>query len=106
MEFKEFIDKRIQNESKYIKEQEDLVKSFVSDNITETYPFSKEELLDDYKGIYFIYEEETLLYIGCAKDRSIKRRCSQYFNSGNSGATFIHKYMKCFLYLKSIPKHS
>ena len=47
----------------------------------------------NYKGLYFLYYESTLLYIGSAsaENRTVKKRCQQYIQQGNGGNSFRGK---------------
>ena len=77
-------------------EQDILIKKFVDLHLTKRIPFDGINLPSDKKGVYFIYEGDTLLYIGSAykNKRTLKLRLSQYLQPKNSGATFTKHYMR------------
>lgn len=58
-------------------------------------PFSKETVnnLSD-KGIYFIFYQKTIIYIGCAYYRKMSKRCSQYLLLNDTGNTLLKKLIK------------
>ena len=55
----------------------------------------------NYKGLYFLYYDSILLYIGSAnaEKRTIKIRCRQYLQKGSGGKSFRGKIEQ----LKNIP---
>ncbi|WP_414733910.1 hypothetical protein [Acetobacterium carbinolicum] len=45
-------------------------------------------------GIYILKENENVVYIGKAKDQTIKERCEQYTRIGDTGNTVVKNIMK------------
>lgn len=60
---------------------------------SELTSFSDISNFPNYKGLYFLYYESTLLYIGSAsaESRTVKKRCQQYIQQGNGGNSFRGK---------------
>lgn len=95
---------------KYFERINELTAKLIKNNISKKYVEFKKGNLPNSRGIYFIYKkigdsiENKPSYIGCAykkangdeskKDRSIKARCGQNLEPGNTGATFRNRIIK------------
>lgn len=75
-------------------EQSSLNRDYFIDLLTPKYIFFNEiSSFPEYKGLYFLYYNSTLLYIGSAsaEERTVRIRCQQYLQKGNGGNSFRGK---------------
>lgn len=82
----------------FLKAVESETLKVIKSKLTQVSVDFKTENLPKERGIYFIYKNgcENPVYIGCAhaKNRTIKKRCSQYLGTSKKGATFRNKVIK------------
>ncbi|MDO4536373.1 MAG: GIY-YIG nuclease family protein [Clostridium perfringens] len=67
------------------------LKRLITKSMFSIVPFCNVASLPKQQGVYFIYENSDLVYIG--KAQNLKTRCMQYLQKG-TGRTFREKLMK------------
>lgn len=64
----------------------DQSKKLLDDKLTKTkISFNNIGEFPEYNGIYFVYQDNRIIYIGKADKQNIKKRCEQYLNKSSGG---------------------